>query len=116
MTNQTEDDYKTVLNVFNNFAIKNNINFESNKELEIITDFEKASINAINDVFPFVTHSACFFHFCQNIWRHIQKEGLSTKYMEDPEFNLICRHLPALSFLPVSKVRIKTNYITLTFF
>jgi len=116
ITNQTEDDYKTVLNEFNNFAIKNNINFESNKELEIITDFEKASINAINDVFPFVTHSACFFHFCQNIWRHIQKEGLSTKYMEDPEFNLICRHLPALSFLPVNKVRIKKNYITLTFF
>ena len=36
--------------------------------------------------------------------------------MEDPEFNLICRHLPALSFLPVNKVRIKKNYITLTFF
>jgi hypothetical protein len=71
MTNQTEDDYKTVLNVFNNFAIENNINFENNNELEIITDFEKASINAINDVFPFVTHSVCFFHFCQNIWRHI---------------------------------------------
>jgi len=78
MTNQTEDDYKTVLNEFNNFAIKNNINFESNKELEIITDFEKASINAINDVFPSVTHSACFFHFCQNIWHHIQKEGLQS--------------------------------------
>jgi len=113
MTNQTEDDYKTVLKEFNNFAIKNNINFESNKELEIITDFEKTSINAINDVFPFVTHSACIFHFCQNIWRHIKKEGLSTKYMD---FNLICRHLPALSFLPVNKVRIKKNYITLTFF
>jgi hypothetical protein len=54
---------KTVLNVFNNFAIENNINFENNNELEIITDFEKASINAINDVFPFVTHSACFFLF-----------------------------------------------------
>jgi len=104
MINQTEDDYKTVLNVFNNFAIENNINFESNKELEIITDFEKASINAINDVFSFVTHSACFFHYCQIIWSHIQKERLSTKYMEDPEFNLICRHLPALSFLPVNYV------------
>jgi hypothetical protein len=67
MTNQTEDDYKTLLNVFNNFSIENNINFENNNELEIITDFEKVSINAINDVLPFVTHSACFFHFCQKI-------------------------------------------------
>jgi transposase-like protein len=80
MTKQTEDDYKIVLNVFNNFTIENNINFENNNELKIITDFEKALINAINDVFPFVMHSACFFHFCQNIWRHIQKEGLSTIY------------------------------------
>lgn len=116
MTNQTEDDYKTVLNEFNNFAIKYNINFESNKELEIITEFEKDSINAINDVFPFVTHSVCFFHICQNIWRHIQKEGLSIKYMADPEFNLICQHLPALSFLPVNKVRIKNKLHNTYFF
>lgn len=61
MTNQTEDDYKTVLNEFNNFAIKNNINFESNKELEIITNFEKASINVINDIFPFMTNPFCLF-------------------------------------------------------
>jgi hypothetical protein len=36
ITNQTEDDCKTVLNVFSNFAIKNNINFKNNNELEII--------------------------------------------------------------------------------
>lgn len=106
MTSQTEDSYKNVLTAFNNIDVENNICFESNKELEIITDFEKASINAINDVFSFAGHSACFFHFCQNIWRHVQREGLSTKYIEDTGFNLCSRHLLALAFLPVNKVSI----------
>jgi len=78
MTNQTEDDYKTVLNKFNNFAIKNNINFESDMELEIITNFEKASINTINKVFLFVIFftfviiSGAIFKkkgYLQSIWK-----------------------------------------------
>jgi len=109
MTNQTENSYKIMFTALNNFAIEHNINFKDNSDLEIITDFEIAAINAINDVFPFSMHSACFFHFSQNIYRHIQKEGLTTKYIEDLNFNLFCLHLPALAFLPVSKVRINNE-------
>jgi len=110
MTNQTENSYKLMFTALNDFAIEHRINFKDNTDLEIITDFEIAAINAINDIFPFAMHSACFFHFSQNIYRHIQKEGLTTKYMEDQNFNLLCRHLPALAFLPVSKVRIKHEF------
>lgn len=45
----------------NNFGAESEINFEENSNLEIITDFELASKNAINEVFNFLTHSACFF-------------------------------------------------------
>jgi len=69
--------------------------------LEIITDFELASINAINEVFNFATHSACFFSF----YRKIQNVGLSNKYLNDDNFNLLAHQIPALVFLPVNMVR-----------
>lgn len=50
----------------NNFTAENEINFEENSNLEIITDFELTSINAINEVFNFATHSACFFFILHN--------------------------------------------------
>lgn len=54
------------------FAIEHNINFKDNTDLEIITDFEIAANNAPMIFF----HLQCirFFHFSQNIYRHIQKE------------------------------------------
>uniref|UniRef100_A0A2S2PMI1 MULE transposase domain-containing protein n=1 Tax=Schizaphis graminum TaxID=13262 RepID=A0A2S2PMI1_SCHGA len=104
MVKQTENAYRTMFLELNNFALENDIHLTRNFNLEIITDFEKAAINAINYVFPSAFHSACFFHFSQNIYRHIQKEGLATKYIEDFNFNLLCRHLPALAFLPITKV------------
>jgi len=36
----------------------------------MITDFEIADINAINDIFQSAMHSVCFFHFSQNIYHH----------------------------------------------
>jgi len=75
--------------------------------LEIIFDFELESINAINEVFNFATHSACFFHFTQSIYREIQNVGLSNKYLNlnDDNFNILARQITALVFLPVNMVR-----------
>lgn len=81
-------------------TISINFAFENIKELQIITDFKKASINGINDVFPFVICSVYFFHF-SHIW-HLQKEE-SMKYVIDIDFNLIYQHLPILTFLPVKR-------------
>jgi len=63
ITSRDEDLYIQLFKNINNFAAENEINFEENSNLEIITDFELASINAINEVFNFATHSACFFSF-----------------------------------------------------
>ena len=99
ITNQTENAlYKLIFTTLIDFAIKHNINFKFNTDFEIITDFEIAAINAINDIFPFSIHSACFFHFSQNIFSHKQKEGLTTKYIEDQNFNLLCRHWLSFQF------------------
>jgi hypothetical protein len=48
------------------------VNFKDNTDLEIITGFEIAAINTINDIFPFAMHSACFFTF-HKISSHIKR-------------------------------------------
>ena len=39
----------------------------------IISDFEKAAINAAKNVFPATEFFGCLFHLTQNIFRHIQQ-------------------------------------------
>ena len=44
----------------------------------IISDFENAVINSLRLAFPGVRVGSCFFHFTQNLWKHIQSIGLSS--------------------------------------
>ncbi|XP_029341812.1 uncharacterized protein LOC115033426 [Acyrthosiphon pisum] len=104
MNGKSEQLYNQVFFILNEFCLENNINIARTNDLEIITDFEKAAINSSTENFPQATHSTCFFHLCQSIYRKIQNIGLSTKYANDPEFNLFARHLPAMAFLPVDRV------------
>ena len=70
-----------------------------------MTDFERASINAIQSSFPQVSHTGCFFHFQQCVWRKIQEMGLSLAYREqDGAFALSARCLAALAFVPLFDV------------
>ena len=86
--------------------------FESLKQLQaelnplsIMTDFEKASINAFSNVFPNAELHGCYFHFTQCIWRRIQGiPELLRKYTEDTSFALQVRQLAALSFVPIPDV------------
>ncbi|KAL4142564.1 hypothetical protein QTP88_005001 [Uroleucon formosanum] len=52
MTGKDEDSYNMLFSNLNKFAEENGIFFKENNNLEIITDFEQAAINAINNVFP----------------------------------------------------------------
>ena len=64
-----------------------------------MVDFEKASINALEEHFLAVV-SGCFFHFSKNIFRKIQSKGLTNQYMEDPKFAVTMIMLPSLAFVP----------------
>ena len=44
------------------------------KPKTVISDFEDGFIRAVNAVFPEAETKGCFFHLCQSIMRHVQKE------------------------------------------
>ena len=66
----------------------------------IMTDFEKAAINAFKNQFPFVDISGCLFHLGQSVWRKIRDLKLDNRYRTDPEFAIRVRKFMALAFVP----------------
>lgn len=70
----------------------------------VLTDFEIAAINATKAVFPSIVSKACFFHFCQSIYRKVQTNGLTQKYGSDVQFALLIKQMSCLAFLPDSKI------------
>ncbi|CAF4804749.1 unnamed protein product, partial [Rotaria sp. Silwood2] len=72
--------------------------------LNLMIDFERASMNAIKNLFPTSNLSGCFFHLCQNVYRAVTRFGLKTLYGENENFAQQTRSLPALAFLPTTDV------------
>ena len=70
----------------------------------ILTDFERAAINAFKENFPNSSQKGCFFHFSQSIFRSIQSNGLQQQYENSTEFALKMRMLAAIAYVPVSEV------------
>jgi hypothetical protein len=67
-------------------------------------DFERASMNAVKNLFPTSILSGYFFHLCQNIYRAVIRFGLKTLYGENEKFAQQIRCLPALAFLPIADI------------
>lgn len=49
----------------------------------IMVDFEKAAMEAVKASFPDTTVKGCYFHFCQCIYRHVQRFGLQAEYQKN---------------------------------
>ena len=67
-------------------------------------DFEQGAINAFRSRFPEASIKGCFFHLCQNVYKHVQSNGLHTRYRQDADFALSIRMIPALAFVPPGDV------------
>jgi hypothetical protein len=70
----------------------------------IMTDFEKAVINACQLLFPKAIKQGCYFHYRQCIYRRIQLVGMKTQYDSDPDFQHKIKLFIALAFVPVEYV------------
>jgi hypothetical protein len=101
MTGKSEELYQLLFQDLIEFAEENYIQLTPSY---IITDFEKAAINASHEEFPGVINKGCFFHLGQNGWRKIQECGLAVQYGNDEHFSLMLRHLFALAFLPAQEI------------
>lgn len=73
----------------------------------LMVDFEVAAHNAFRSVFgnEFAL-SGCHFHLCQSVNRKVGDVGLRAQYVQDREFALKIRLLPALAYVPVDQVPI----------
>lgn len=69
------------------------------------TDFELASINAFQEVFPGVVVNGCHFHLCQAVIRKVADMGHKRTYRDDEQFAIHVRMLMALAFLPTDSVK-----------
>jgi hypothetical protein len=93
--------------------------FESLKTLDqalepvsVIVDLEQASINAIMHVFPNSRIVGCAFHLAQNLWRRIQRNGLTQLYKDNEEIRLLCKMLLGLSYVPERDVQFAMEIIS----
>lgn len=45
----------------------------------LLTDFESAAFGAFDTEFPGIIKTGCYFHLCQNVYKHIKQAGLQVK-------------------------------------
>lgn len=96
-SNKTQITYEYILNVL--------IEKEpSLKPTIVMSDFEKAALNAIRSVFVSSQVAGCQFHYSGAVYKHVQSCGLQSKYATDPEFALNIRMFLALSYLPAADI------------
>ena len=67
-------------------------------------DYEMAAINAFKFHFPNIVIRCCFFHFGQNLYRHIVSCGLKQAYSEDKELKFWVKKVTALALVPIDEV------------
>ena len=65
----------------------------------VISDFELASLNALELAWPGVSIQGCYFHFSQCVYRKIVEMGLKTRYVEDRQIYKYCKALLSLAYI-----------------
>jgi hypothetical protein len=66
---------------------------------------EMSMLTAIQTELPRTRIAACYFHFCQALWRKIQDIGLQRAYHRDGDLKEVIEKVMAIGYLPVLLVR-----------
>lgn len=108
LSRKSQEIYTNALELLTDYAEDQNVQLQPKY---ILTDFEKAVINAIKEIFPGCSVFGCFFHWTQNLIKKLAFLGLKTKYSTETQIFMAVKKLQALSFLPPN--RIKSAYFDL---
>lgn len=100
MSNKTAESYEIMLNI-----IKSQI--PGFNPAHFMTDYEAASMKAIQNVFPQANIKGCFYHFARALWRKA-KEYKITKQQSSKRIVALSTALP---FLPSNSVKEGWEYI-----
>ncbi|CAF0985761.1 unnamed protein product [Brachionus calyciflorus] len=79
--------------------VKSNLNNSPNS---INMDFEKAAMNAAQEIFKCKIHG-CFFHLSQSLFRRVQRNSLK-EYSLNDKFRYSFKLVQSLAFLPIQDV------------
>ena len=102
MASKSKRSYQRVFRELKDYV--ENMHLPELHPVSIMTDFEQAMLNAIDDEFPLAQSRGCLFHYTQCIWRKIQYLGLQPPYNEGGDLQDVCRQIMALPFLPVDDI------------
>lgn len=97
MTDKESESYEEIFSTLKELQPKLN-------PTDVMLDFERGAIKAVENAFPMAEIHLCLFHFGQNVWRHVQSCGLQSIYASDPDFAQNIKLLMALAFVPVDSV------------
>ncbi|CAF1133985.1 unnamed protein product [Brachionus calyciflorus] len=75
----------------------------------VSSDFERAFLNSVEQVFPNSNLYGCFFHYKQAIWRKIQELGLSVPYSKCQQHRKILKLAQVLAYVPPADVKYLFN-------
>lgn len=70
----------------------------------LFLDFESAARIVAERAFPHASIKGCLFHFCQRIWKTVQKRGLTEQYKSNPAVHQHVRCASALPLVPTDQV------------
>jgi hypothetical protein len=93
LTDKTEASYFRVFDNLKNLQPALN-------PVSVMSDFEKASQNAVERAFPATAIVGCLFHLGQSLWRKVQQLNHAEEYRNDDDFRIHVKMLLALSFVP----------------
>ena len=104
LPNKTHDTYKRLIKVIKTLLKQHGT--EDIAPESVMCDFELAFITAIQEEFPGVIITLCNFHLGKNVYAQGQKKvkDFQHQYANKPDFNIVCRCLSALAYIPVEDV------------
>lgn len=72
---------------------------------KVVIDMEMSLLVALETEFPRARISACYFHFCQALWRKVQELGLTRPFRRDERLRIMIEKIMAIGYLPPQIVR-----------